>query len=246
MLSLVLLMVTSVELWPGFVNEIEVEGSRTRREARAVLSSATFLLDRCIQKEAAIEGFLMIDMEVLAAGYVDQVLVLERHESDSVLDEDCVLGVLRSLPFRDRGKEAPSHMVLRIPVVPTGELPPAGVAPTDIARALEIYLDDLGRCTHQSGLEGTTSVVRFFVDKDGRVAAIDDDDLAFSSDVARACVVNTFRRLRFSSGREHDLRVAWPVRVEGPHTPRGRVSHPRTFFEYLGCATAFSLPRGWR
>ena len=230
-------------VWPGFVDELEVRGLRPRREVRAVLRAAAPALDACVRPDAPGVADLVLDVEVLAAGFVDHVGLYSALPQIAV-DAGCVVDAVRALPFRDRGHEPPSHVLLRI----AAATPPPGVGPRAVADALENKRDDLQRCVARAGAAGTV-VLRLVVRGDGTVADVNVDVSAdagvgaLASEGTLACLVDQLRGVRFPGGRDADVHIAWPLTFERP--PRvdpgapADVWHATTLFQGLGCASAF-------
>src|SRR5438552_8850642 len=91
--------------WARVADDADVRGLRPAVEVRAALSAASDRLAGC-----AGGGGLLVDVAILAAGFVDRVVVIDAHGGD----EACAIAALRGLRFKDRGREPPTHAVVRV------------------------------------------------------------------------------------------------------------------------------------
>lgn len=240
----------SFALWPGFPAEIEVRGARPAREVQAALKTLTPSLAGCVVSAGA-PAVLVVDLELLAAGFVDRVTVLHRNDTDAAIDLDCARATLRALPLRDRGREPVSHAIIRLVTTPAGLPPPPGTSPADIARALEVKRDELRRCIEDARksapeLAGTV-VVRLTVKSNGDIADVDAHEGTLPSPAVRGCIAREVGLAHFpdgrAAGRDTDERVAWPLHFDKPppSASKGdeRVWDAPTFLEFLGCGALF-------
>lgn len=234
-------------LWQGFVDEIEVRGARPPIEVKSALRAALPLLEGCVSPRASSSDTLFMEVEVLAAGFVDRATVLSRSPSDSrVVDEGCARAVLRSLPLRDRGREAPSRVLLRLAATPKGEAV-RGLGPSAVARAIDVRRDDVKRCVEDQRdkapeLAGSV-VVRIAVGKEGNVVDVEAREGTLSSPDARACIAAELRHVHFPGARDEVERVAWSFVFDKPPPERIKASwEAPTLFDALGCGSAFSVP----
>lgn len=253
-LSLAAFVVTTspYALWPGFAEEIEVRGARPAREVTRALKTLAPSLAGCVAGTSE-RAVLFVDLELLAAGFVDRLTVLHRVDPNDVIDADCVRATLRALPLRDRGREPTTHVVLRLATTPGGVAPPAGTSPADVARALEVRRDELRRCIEEARRETPELaghvVVRLTVKPDGEVTDVDAHDGTLASPWVRSCIAHEVGLARFpdgrSGGRTDDERLAWPAHFDSPPSPdRRRKSGAAawdapTFLDFLGCGAAF-------
>ncbi|HEY4222711.1 MAG TPA: hypothetical protein VGO62_15250 [Myxococcota bacterium] len=250
MLALALLLtaqaapIAPLGLAAAYAEDAAVRGLRPPGEIRAALRAAAPALAACVADEA---GVVVIDVALLAAGYVDRTAVVD-HVGGGV-DDACAIAALRALALKDRGKEPPTHAVVRLVVSPGGASPPAGTSPRDLDEALVGQRDDIARCLGRARESektpdlGGTVLARFTVAGDGSVADVDAKDGTLKSESARACVVDAVHGAHLRGGRDAAVRVVWPIAIDrAPVISKRHVSawQAGTLFDFLGCANAFS------
>jgi hypothetical protein len=231
MLPLLLNLATS--FWPGFADAASVEGLRPSREVREALHDLEPKLARCAH-DAHDDADLFVDVELLAAGFVDRTAVL----ANTGFDETCVVDTLRSLHLADRGKEPVSHVVVRLASTENAAAPP-GLFPRAIASALAPVRDDFARCVSRAHATGSV-VLRFTANDDGSVADVDARDGTLKNDAARTCIASALASLHVDAG--HAARVSYVLAYDGsapaPIKRANALDQP-TLFDVLGCASAF-------
>src|SRR5690606_29338775 len=112
-------------------------------------------------------GALVIDFTVYSKGAVDRAAILY---DDDAIDEGCVIDIVRTLAFADRGKEPPTRFVLRLARGKSDVLPLAVVQ-----RALDAQAFSIARCMNEGGADAHAAravAVRFDVDAEGHAGNI--------------------------------------------------------------------------
>ncbi len=236
-LPVALLASATPVLWAGFSEDVDVRGLRPAREVKRVLHQAAPSLQAC----ARADGTVVADVEILAAGFVDHVAIF----GDDAVAAPCFTDALHRLPFADRGKEPPTHAVIRFVV---GPAPPPGTSPADLALVVDALQDDLDRCVaaarkRNPGLTGTV-VAHLLLRPDGAVARVEADAGTMPNQRARTCVAHVLSGARFAGGRTVEARVVIPLafgeprRASRPAKPVSLLEAP-TLFDGLGCGGVF-------
>ena len=234
---------SAVGMPPTFIEEVEVRGARPTGDARVSIDAVRLKLHGCAKPDAEKGANVSLDLEVLAAGFVDRVSILARDGAANTWDEDCVTSVFRSTAFLDRGKEPSSHVVVRLSLVGDRSSVPPRPGPTAIARAIEPWSDEVSRCLTNE--ETGNVVVRLIIAQDGLVRRASAHDGTLRNDWARACISNVLRRMQFEGVLENEVEVGWLFSFSENSTRRTEPMDKDLsgLFEFIGCAQAFALPR---
>ena len=230
-----------VALWPGYVDDAAVEGLRPASEVRAALRAIEPRLAACAQPDVASE--LVVDVELLAAGFVDRITPLSASPDDD--GDACVSTALRGISLHDRGKEPATHVIARVAFT-VDDAPPSSTAPRTLANALTPARDDVDRCVANAlahtDVGGVGSVfLRMKLDARGTLVDVDATEGTLRNDDARVCIAERLRALHVehatSSTAVYVLRFDKPKRRVQRHTS-GFLDKP-TLFDVLGCGSAF-------
>ena len=232
---------------PGYVNGANVSGPRPAPEVRQALASVAAALAQCAN---AGPSELFIELEVIAAGFVDRAQAFATVGAAvgaaldapvDALDEGCVISALRTMVFSDRGIEPATHVIVHLV---SGDSP-AEPTPQQIGQALENYQDDFERCVAigrrtQPTLGGSV-VLAFTVAKNGD-ATVHVSGGSLKSQAVNDCIVRELGQVHFEGAAEGF--AAWPLFFARPSLPKpaARIRNDwqsPTLLDFFGCGSAF-------
>jgi hypothetical protein len=239
--SITLTMAFTLSLAAGFVDGYaegaDVSGPRPAPEVRRALLLARPALDACVAADA--RGSLFIDVEILAAGFVDRASVFA---AMGTFDEACVLRAVRAMALSDRGMEPRTYVVAHL--VAGAPLPHP--TPREMGEAMLAAKTDLERCEQiarrgDPALAGSI-VLRFRVQDERAHPEVVAGSV--TNQALRECVVRSLAGLHVSGARE-PVDVVWPVFFARPPPPPPErkaksVWDAPTLFDFLGCGGAFT------
>lgn len=230
---------------PGFAEGAHVQGARPAPELRRALQLAAPALDACVSVSvsASATAELFIDADVLAAGFIDRAIVVAAGGSAGVIDEACVLRVLRGLELSDRGIEPRTHLLVH--VVAGRPLPRP--TPRELGEALVIVQSAVDRCEAAArrrtpSLAGSI-VLRFEVAEERARPTVAGGSI--SDHELKECITRALDGVRVSGAHEQ-AQVMWPLYFARAAPPRPTTTKPRspweaeTLFDFLGCGSAFT------
>jgi hypothetical protein len=221
----------------GYAEGADVRGPRPGAEVRRALLLAQPALDACVAADA--RASLFIDVEILAAGFVDRASVFA---SVGKFDEACVLRAIRALELSDRGIEPRTFVVVHL--VAGAPLPHP--TPREMGEAMLAAKSDLERCElvarrDDPALAGSI-VLRFRVQDERAHPEVVAGSV--KNEALRGCVARSLEGLHVNGARER-VDVVWPVFfARPPPPPPAPAQKPKsvweapTLFEFLGCAGA--------
>lgn len=239
-LSLTLPLAVAGGFTPGFAEGAHVQGPRPAPELRRALQRAAPALDACVNMNASAE--LLIDADVLAAGFIDRAVIVAASGDDGVIDEACVLRALRALDLSDRGIEPRTHLLVH--VVAGRPLPRP--TPRELGDALVITKGDVDRCEAAArrrapSLAGSI-VVRFDVAGERARPVVVGGSIKERE--LEDCITHALDGVRVPGAHE-PAQITWPLYFAraAPPPPTMKARSPweaATLFDFLGCGSAFT------
>lgn len=234
---------------PGFAEGAHVQGARPAPELRRALQLAAPALDACVNasesesESAKGRAELLVDADVLAAGFIDRAVVVAAGGNDAVIDEACVLRVLRALELSDRGIEPRTHLLVH--VVAGGPLPRP--TPRELAEALLVAKSDVDRCEaaarRRTPAMAGSIVLRFDVAGERARPVVAGGSI--SDGELKECIMRALDGVRVAGAHER-AQIMWPLYFARAAPPRPTTTKPRspweaeTLFDFLGCGSAFA------
>ncbi len=239
MLSLIAFTLTlSAGFSLGYAEGADVRGPRPGPEVRRALMLAQPALDACIANDQT--ATLFLEMEVIAAGFVDRASVFA---SVGTFDNACVIRALRTMTFSDRGAEPRTQVLVQL--VAGAPLPKP--TPRELGEAMLAAKSSLERCEEVARramptLAGSI-VLRFRVENERAHPDVIGGSMKSASLIQ--CVIRTLDGLHVSGARE-PVDVVWPLFFARPLPPPAQPKpksawEAPTLFDFLGCGGAFTI-----
>lgn len=236
-MTLLFAMTLAAGFSSGYAEGADVRGPRPGPEVRRALMLAQPALDACVAPDA--KASLFLEMEVLAAGFVDRASVFA---SVGVFDEACVIRALRTMSFADRGKEPRTQALVHL--VAGAPLPKP--TPRELSDAMLAAKSGLERCEEVARRETPAlagSVVLKLRVENERAHPEVIGGSAKNAPLLE-CVTRTLEGLHVPGARERSD-VVWPLFFARPPPPPPHVKPKNaweapTLFDFLGCGGAFT------
>lgn len=235
--SIVLALTIAAGFSTGYAEGADVRGPRPGPEVRRALLLAQPALDACVTDDA--RASLFVELEVLAAGFVDRASVFA---SVGTFDDACIIRALRTMTFADRGAEPRTQVLVHL--VAGAPLPKP--TPREIGEAMLAAKSGLERCEQvarreQPALAGSI-VLKLHVEGERARAEAIGGSVKNASLIE--CVTRTLEGLHMPGARERSD-VVWPLFFARPPPPPPHAKPKNaweapTLFDFLGCGGAFT------
>jgi hypothetical protein len=222
---------------PGSPEGADVRGPRPAPEVRRALLLAQPALDACVVADA--KAALFIELEVLAAGFVDRASVFA---SVGTFDDACVIRALRTMRFSDRGAEPRTQVLVHL----VAGAPVPKPTPRDVADAMIAGKSNLERCEEVARREDASLagsiVLRLRVENERARPEVIGGSVKNAA--LLDCVTRALDGLHIAGARER-VDVVWPLFFARPLPPPAQPKpksawEAPTLFDFLGCGGAFT------